>query len=285
MKILFCTKNDLFGALILNWLLPKLHGHQVAVFLSDKTRPAENDVIELADEKFFERDLPLGIVFPRLDRQGEYGNLLTFKALSAKYGIGISTVNTINSTEMEASIRKWAPDIIVSARFSLIFKQNILQIPRFGAYNIHPGTLPGYAGLCAPFRALLNQDETLGCTLHQIDLGIDTGPIHSVSKLQANPNKSVFWHIGELYPLGLAKLIELLDELDQGKAPQLQKQETTSFRYYKLPATPDFHRFRSLGLRAVDLEEYGTLLGKFSPDRQLDWISATLSAERQARAA
>ncbi|CAN5350364.1 hypothetical protein BH11PSE11_BH11PSE11_21940 [soil metagenome] len=285
MKILLCSKNDLFGALILNWFLPKLHGHQVRVLLSDKTRPAENDVLELADEKFFERDLPIGMIFPSLDRLGETGALLTFKGLAAKHGIDISLIDDINSAASERDIGDWAPDVIISARFSLIFKQAILQIPRFGSYNIHPGALPAYGGLYAPFRALLNRDAQLGCTLHQIDLGIDTGPIHSVSMLTAEPTRSLFWHIGELYPLGLAKMLELLDHLAAGKAPVLEPQDKAAFHYYKLPVAQDFVRFRALGMRAIDLNDYRKLLDGFSADRPLSWLDDAVSADRLARVA
>ena len=52
MKILFCTKNDIFGAVILNKILPQLKNHQVKVLLSDKTRAEENSVQELIEEKF-----------------------------------------------------------------------------------------------------------------------------------------------------------------------------------------------------------------------------------------
>jgi len=99
-------------------------------------------------------------------------------------------------------IRDWAPDIIISARFSLIFKSNIEQIPPLGIFNIHPGALPGYAGLCAPLRGMLNGEKELGCTLHQVDNGIDTGPIYAVGYLAAQPEKSVFGHIAQLYELG-----------------------------------------------------------------------------------
>ena len=79
MKILFCTKNDIFGASILNFILPRLAGHEVRVLLSDKTRSAENKVPELSEEKFLERDFPLHVVFPAVDAGADAGELLTYR--------------------------------------------------------------------------------------------------------------------------------------------------------------------------------------------------------------
>jgi hypothetical protein len=267
MKILFCTKNDVFGATILNFILPKLRHHEVKVLLSDKTRSEENKVPELFEEKFLERDFPLGVLFPLIDAdQPSCGTLLTFEGCAKKYGVPIDTILDINGQQGEQMIRDWAPDVIVSARFSLIFKKNIEMIPRHGIFNIHPGALPGYAGLCAPLRGLLNADEKLGCTLHQVDMGIDTGPIYSVSYMPASPQKSIFSHIGNLYEMGLTRLLELLQTIENGESPVLQVQDPADFRYYRLPDEQVFAELRDKGIEPVSFEIYSQLIQKFCPD-------------------
>lgn len=265
MKIIFCTKNDIFGAVILNRILPQLRHHQVKVLLSDKTRSEENSVSELVEEKFLERDLPLNLIFPLVDAQELTGELLTFKGCAKKFNIEISTCLNINNTESEQMIRDWAPDVIISARFSLIFKSNIEQIPRFGIFNIHPGALPGYAGLCAPLRGLLHGDEQLGCTLHQVDDGIDTGPIYAVSYLPAQPEKSVFGHIAALYELGLGNLLKLLADLAEDRKPNLQVQDKEDFRYFRLPDSNAFEALRKRGVELVSYERYAALIQQFFP--------------------
>ncbi len=265
MKILFCTKNDIFGAVILNKILPQLKNHEVKVLLSDKTRAEENSVAELVEEKFLERDFPLNLIFPLIDSQSVTGELLTFAGCAKKYNIDISTILNINNAESEKMIRDWAPDIIVSARFSLIFKKNIEQIPPLGIFNIHPGALPGYAGLCAPLRGMLQGDKQLGCTLHRVDEGIDTGPIYAVGYLAAEPEKSVFGHIAQLYELGLANLLKLLGEFSEGREPALQVQDPAAFRYFRLPDAAAFEQLRARGIEPVSYKIYGELIKKFIP--------------------
>jgi len=278
-RILFCTKNDIFGASILNWILPRISEHQIKVLLSDKTRTEENSVRALVEEKFLERDLPLRALFPLIDSQTATGKLATFEGCRQRYQVEIDTITRINDLENEAMIRDWAPDIIVSARFSLIFKANIAGIPPLGAFNIHPGVLPGYAGLYAPLRGVLNSDKQLGCTLHRVDEGIDTGAIYSVSYLPFTPERSIFGHIAQLYELGLARLLDLLSDLELEKKPVLKAQDKALFRYFKLPDEAAFASLKALGVDLVTFDVYCDFIKQFVPDELSKRLSQLLSPE------
>jgi hypothetical protein len=274
MRILFCTKKDVFGAWILNWMLPKLTGHQVKVLLSDKTRPAEHSVPALLEEKFLERDLPLQALFPIIDAQTAQGPLATFEGCARRFQVEINTVTTINDPASEQEIREWEPDIIISARFSLIFKSNIERIPRHGIFNVHPGALPGYAGLYAPLRGVVNREEKLGCTLHRVDEGIDTGAVYSVSYLEFRPEQSIFGHIASLYELGLVNVLRLLEDLEQGDVVKLAVQDNQLFRYYRLPEQEVFAELERRGINVVSYPVYSDFILQFvAPELQGQFVS------------
>jgi folate-dependent phosphoribosylglycinamide formyltransferase PurN len=279
MRILFCTKRDVFGASILNWILPRLGAHQVKVLLSDKTRTEENSVQALVEEKFLERDLPLRALFPLLDQQAAAGKLATFEGCRHHYQVEIDTITTINDADTEAMIRDWAPDMIVSARFSLIFKANIERIPPLGIFNVHPGALPGYAGLYAPLRGVLNKEQQLGCTLHRVDEGIDTGEVYSVSYLPFTHELSIFGHIAQLYELGLTRFLELLSDLERGKNPVLKVQDKALFRYFKLPDEAAFTNLKALGVDLVAFDVYSDFIKQFVPEALSHRLSEVLSAQ------
>lgn len=262
MKILLCTKYDLFGAVILNYLLPELSHHQIRILLSDKPRTGEDTIPELRAEKFFEREYPLQHFFPNLDREGITGQWLTFNALATKFGISIECEYDINGTESTQRLSTFAPDLILSARFSLIFKPHILALARLGAYNVHPGVLPGYAGVLAPLRALWNAELRLGCTVHQLDKGIDTGPVYSISYLEATPGRAVQSYIPDLYRLGIDSLLDLVKSIESGHRPELTPQDTAAFRYFRPPIAEDY---RAKDLPLCDLSDYTKLLQQFLP--------------------
>jgi len=266
MRILLCTKNDVFGADILNWLLPRLARHELTVLLGDNVPAKAGGIPDLVVQKTLEYEVPLNRLFPLIDAQPLHGELLTFQGLAQRHGVSIEKVYNINDSASERRIRDFAPDVNVLARFNLILKANTLLIPRLGTYNIHPGALPGYAGLLAPMRGLLNGDARLGCTLHQVDEGIDTGNIYSVSWLPAVPSRSVFGHIADLYRMGLVSLMSLLEELDQGVSPTLTPQDRTAFRYYRLPVAGDFAELRRRGVELALYPDYCRFIRRFWPD-------------------
>ena len=262
MKLLLCTKNDLFGAVILNYLLPELRQHEIRVLLSDKARTGEDSIPELRAEKFLEREYPLHHFFPTLDREGTAGQWLTFNNLAAKFGISIEREYDINGPDSTRRLSTWAPDLILSARFSLIFKPHILALARLGAFNVHPGVLPGYAGVLAPLRALWNEEPLLGCTVHQLDRGIDTGPVYSISRLAATPGRAVQSYIPDLYRLGIDSLLELIKWIDRGHRPDLTPQDPAAFRYFRPPTAEDY---RAKSLPLYNLSDYAKLLQQFLP--------------------
>jgi len=53
----------------------------------------------------------------------------------------------------------------------------VLGVPARGAWNLHPGPLPRYAGLNAPSWAIYRGEQRHGVTVHRMDRGIDTGDI------------------------------------------------------------------------------------------------------------
>lgn len=265
MRILLCTKRDLPGALVLNQLLPHLAGDQVMVLLSDKTRPVEKSVPELAEMKFLERDLPVDTLFPLIDRVGaDDAELATFNGCARRFGVPMKVVHDINGPEGEALVRDFAPDLILSARFSLIFKPNIFDIPPLGTYNVHPGALPRYAGLFAPMRCLLEGGERIGCTLHRVDSGIDTGPVVGIGWLEVERQRSLLWHVLNIYRPGLEQFLDMLAGLRAGRDHPELVQDRSQRVYGSLPGAEAFEAFRATGHRLFDPAEYRQVLAGFT---------------------
>lgn len=266
MRIILCTKRDLAGAVVLNQLMPRLAGDRVMVLLSDKTRPAEKSLPELAEMKFLERDLPIDTLFPLVDSLGaEAAPLATFDGITARYGVPMKTVADINSADSEALVRDFAPDLILSVRFSLIFKRPVFDIPALGTWNVHPGALPHYAGLFAPFRSMLDGQSRIGCTLHRIDDGIDTGPVVGIGWLPVDRSRSLLWHVVRAYQPGLDLFLAMLDGLRQGRQPELLVQDRSQRVYVSMPDESQFRAFHDDGLRLSDPAEYQEIIRGFLP--------------------
>lgn len=267
MKIAICTKHDVFGAIVLNHLIPSLSAHELRVFFSQKTRPGESAVPELARLKLLERDLPLHQLFPLVDRTQEAGRLFTPHQLARRFQFETHVLNDLQPTGDGAALYAFEPDVIISVRFSLIFKQPLLDLPPLGVYNLHPGLLPAFGGLFAPLRQMLSGASRLGCTFHQVDSGIDTGPIVDISWVPLRQDHCLMQHTAELYLSGIPLIVKLIHQLNQHQQPVLAPQVVEQRGYYSYPDAEVFRAFKQKGLKLMDRQAYRELLSLFTPSR------------------
>ncbi|MBI3154371.1 MAG: formyl transferase [Burkholderiales bacterium] len=87
----------------------------------------------------------------------------------------VREVPHINHPDVVALARELQPDLIAVFGTSLI-RGELLTMGRLGIANLHGGLSPEYRGADCTFWALYNgEPEKVGCTLHWIDAGIDTG--------------------------------------------------------------------------------------------------------------
>lgn len=271
MRVAVCAKYDLLGAIALNALLPKLAGDEVQLFYSTKTRGKENAVPELDYMKLMERDIPQELVFGLADHAidtvggGGRAPLETHARLARRTGRLPVFLRDVRVNGEGRQIADFEPDLVLSVRFSLIFKPDLIDRVPLGIVNVHPGPLPGYRGLFAPFWQILHGERQLGCTVHIIDPGIDTGDIIGIARVPFQPDRSLIWHAAQLYPAGLELLDPVLAAARQGQAPVGHQQDDTVSRYFRMPGSEEFAAFRDAGHQMVNSRDYIELLGAFVP--------------------
>lgn len=87
----------------------------------------------------------------------------------------VREVPHINHPDVVRLAKELQPDLICVFGTSLI-RGELLDQGRLGIVNLHGGLSPEYRGADCTFWALYNgEPEKIGCTLHYIDAGIDTG--------------------------------------------------------------------------------------------------------------
>jgi methionyl-tRNA formyltransferase len=102
----------------------------------------------------------------------------------------------INHPEVVALADRLQPDLICVFGTSLI-RSELLTRGRLGIANLHGGLSPEYRGADCTFWALYNREpEKVGCTLHWIDRGIDTGRLiaHICPEVRPDDGElTLFW--------------------------------------------------------------------------------------------
>ncbi len=97
------------------------------------------------------------------------------KALAGRHGIEVLQPRSLKKADIQASLRAFAPDLLVVVAYGLILPRAVLDIPRFGCINIHASLLPRWRGAAPIQRAILAGDRETGITIMQMDEGLDTG--------------------------------------------------------------------------------------------------------------
>jgi methionyl-tRNA formyltransferase len=102
----------------------------------------------------------------------------------------------INHPDVVKLAHELKPDILAVFGTSLI-RGDLLKEGRLGIANLHGGLSPEYRGADCTFWALYNREpEKVGCTLHWIDAGIDTGRLIAHISPEIKPNDDelgLFW--------------------------------------------------------------------------------------------
>lgn len=102
-------------------------------------------------------------------------------------------VHEVADANGEDSIRiltELAPDLIVLGG-SRILRPPVINIPRLGVLNAHPGLLPAYRGVDVIHWALHNGDPFLGVTIHFVNAGVDTGAIIACQRFELTSGDTI----------------------------------------------------------------------------------------------
>ncbi len=112
-------------------------------------------------------------------------------------------------------------------------------------FNIHPGKLPEYRGVQAVFWTLKEAAARATVSLHQLEKGIDTGPVIYENHLDI-VERSIHRTL-----LGLSRLIavDLADLLRKIHRYPSTPQEENKSRYFKRPDSGDIREFLKAGNR------------------------------------
>ena len=145
-------------------------------------------------------------------------------------------VNGNNSCELEQTLKDLQTDIIVLGQTGII-RKNIIELAKKGVLNAHPAILPDYRGIdCLKWAVLNNDLSKIGCSIHWVDTGVDTGNIISTRQYKLQPNSSFEELDWDIYLQGINELISVLHKLDTGVPVQSTPQTKKSGKqFYKMP--------------------------------------------------
>ena len=114
-------------------------------------------------------------------------------------------------------IKSLNPDVIVVVAYGKILPKELLDIPKYGAINVHGSLLPKLRGAAPIQWSVLNGDKVTGITTMFMDEGMDTGDMILQESLEIGEDETT----GELWDrmgdLGAKLLVQTISKLEEVK--------------------------------------------------------------------
>ncbi|WKZ58009.1 MAG: formyl transferase [Bdellovibrionota bacterium] len=111
---------------------------------------------------------------------------------------------------MHAILTNAELDLLVNMGGGLM-KAATFNRPKMGTINVHPGLVPYYRGANANFWAVYHNDfKKVGVTVHQVDSGVDSGPVILTATIPVYKDDSLLKITRRAYESGVNMLITAL---------------------------------------------------------------------------
>jgi methionyl-tRNA formyltransferase len=176
-----------------------------------------------------------------------------FAQIAATQQIDLYHTDYINTPEWVQILQSYDADVAVALSWLHTIDQSVIETTKHGFINCHGGHLPAYRGNACANWAILNEEATLGVTVHFMAPGaLDSGPIIKQETLALENSP----YIGDLLraceDAGVTLVLTAVDALRTGTIETTdQSADEASYCYPRLPRDGE-----------IDWEESGHEIGK-----------------------
>ena len=173
-------------------------------------------------------------VYTQPDRPAGRGRELQaspVKLEALKRGIPVLQPESLKTEISRDALRALQPDLMVVVAYGLLLPQRILEIPKFGCWNVHASLLPRWRGAAPIQRAIEAGDRETGACLMQMEKGLDTGPVLLRQSIAVGESETGGQLHDRLSELGAQVLADGLGLLRAGIRPVPQPQPAEGATY------------------------------------------------------
>jgi methionyl-tRNA formyltransferase len=142
----------------------------------------------------------------------------TVASVARNLGARIIDSKLVRDPQFAFWIKEENIDIILNIHSLFVMHADVVDAPRIGSFNLHPGPLPSYAGLNAPSWAIYYGERSHGVTIHWMDPGIDTGAIAYETRFPISDDDTGLSLSAKCVRNALPLVDELLEAANEGAA-------------------------------------------------------------------
>ena len=186
---------------------------------------------KLIDEKY-----DIAAVFTQPDKPRDRGMKLSYspvKELALENNIPVYQPTKLRDGTATELIKSLRPDILVVVAYGRILPDDMLEVPKYGAINVHASLLPKYRGAAPIQWAVLNGDKITGVTTMYLASEMDTGDIIYTAETEIGEVETSGELFDRLMVMGAELLDRTLRDIEDGTAPRTQ-QDHSKASYVKM---------------------------------------------------
>ena len=167
------------------------------------------------------RGVEVALVVTHRDNPAETIWFDSVAELCKEHGIPSITPDDPKSPQLLAQVQKLQPDLIFSFYYRHMLPVDLLEIAKFGAYNMHGSLLPKYRGRVPVNWAVLHGETETGATLHEMAAKPDAGAITAQTSVPILPDDTAYEVFGKLTVAAEQTLWNVLPAILAGMPPRL----------------------------------------------------------------
>jgi methionyl-tRNA formyltransferase len=161
----------------------------------------------------------------------ESGRGVTVGSVARELGVEVLPAPLVRDPGFAADI-SGDVDVLLNVHSLYLIASKVLEAPRIGSFNLHPGPLPEYAGLNVPSWAIYHGRDRHGVSLHWMEPGIDTGPIAYSASFPLTPQDTGLTASAKCVRHGIPLVAELMACLDRDDPVPATPQDLGRRRYF-----------------------------------------------------
>jgi methionyl-tRNA formyltransferase len=168
------------------------------------------------------------------------------KVLATQHGLHVFQPATLKDAAVQAQIAQVNADVMIVAAYGLIIPTVILNMPRFGCYNIHASLLPRWRGAAPIHRSILAGDAETGVTIMEVVPALDAGAMVSKGVVPITDADTTQTLHDALSKMGAELMVAAMATLETNATlpatPQDEALVTYAHKLEKAEATIDWHK-------------------------------------------
>lgn len=128
-----------------------------------------------------------------------------------KLNVPVWAASCVRHDDFAQTVIDLEVDLLLNVHSLYVIRGSILNACRLGAYNMHPGPLPQYAGLNVPSWAIYYGEQQHAVTVHEMTVEIDAGTIAYEAWFPIEDRDNGFSLMAKCVRAGVPLLEQLLD--------------------------------------------------------------------------